>query len=327
MNRNALLRGSVSTVAIMAAGAAHAADLDLPKGYVETSAPAGFIYSVEGGLLVGHDVVAEDKLGDFDGPFPESDGVIDIGSMIGGRAAISLGTKLDPNWDVRGTLAINRFLPTHSSVSYEGEEEDFFDLALTTQFNFETLDFEAGYTPNPDDDIELRLFAGIRGLHYSDHSDTMAVDKLGEVGVATYESTANAEFIGVGPRVGADVAARLGDSNFGLSGMAAAAAIYGVERSDFDATVSIIPGPGGTIPIANNADEEFKFVYNLEGALGLDYYLNDQTKVTLGYRGEALLNVGSGTSSPDDKMGGDGESETTTRFVHGPTLKLSGSFD
>jgi len=68
-----------------------------------------------------------------------------------------------------------------------------------------------------------------------------------------------------------------------------------------------------------------KTVVDLEASLGVDYYLDDTSTLTVGYRAEDLLNVGlvnnnevfgpSGTTSP-----------SANKLVSGPFMKFSGSF-
>jgi len=251
-------------------------------------------YSVELGLLFSPfhiDAKALDKVG-----------VVDVGA-IGGRAAVSVGKQLDPFWDLRLSGSINKFVlgtaeRTACDVDYPA---DCGPVAATARFGFTNLDIEVGYTPALSDNGEVRFFAGVRGLHYHDEH---SIDKLGEESPFSPDSASYfGAFNGVGPRVGAEGVFRQPGDSFGFSGLFGVAALYGLETrtSEVDGDVDVT--------------EQYITVFNLEGSLGLDYYLDDDTKLTFGYRGEVFFNVGQGLSTSD------------TRFVHGPTIKLSGKIN
>lgn len=318
MNHKSILLGSVSAVALASvASAAHAQDMTVPDG---------FTVSVEGGALFGPNTVAEDKLGSGFGSGP-SGGVVNIQDNVGYRAAISLGKQIDPFWDLRVTGALNHQMTSKSDVQssiYNGGGsggsgffENFYGT-LETDFDYETMDFEVGYRPMLTENMEVRLFAGLRGLHYRDSMDKMGYisssgggggDKVG------YGADVSSEFFGVGPRVGIEASTRLGDSMFGVSGMLAGAALFGTARTDGEATLM---SGGDSITVPYPGQEEQITVYNLEAALGLDVHVDPQTKVTVGYRAEGLFGVDNLFSS-----GGSGGSD---RWTHGPTIKLTGNF-
>lgn len=305
MNRKALLLGSVSAVALAAVAAAAQAQ--------DETVPDGFTLSVEGGALFGKNTLAEDKLGS--GP---SGGIINIQDNLGYRAAISMGKQIDPFWDLRVTGAINHQMTSSSDYSYSGGGSGFYGT-LDTDFDYETLDFEAGYRPMLTDSMDVRLFGGLRGLHYRDSVDKVGAyyasggpDKVG------YSAEYSEEFFGVGPRVGIEASTRLGDSMFGVSGMLAGAALFGTARTNGE--VSFYSGAsGGTVPIPS--DEEQITVFNIEAALGLDMHIDDSAKLTVGYRAEGLFGIENSIS------GGSGGSGSDSRWNHGPTLKLTGYFD
>ena len=190
---------------------------------------------------------------------------------------------------------------------------------LTNAFDYETMDFEVGYRPALPDSMNVRLFAGVRGLHYKDSISASAVASGGSGGSGGpdkigYGVDYSEEFFGVGPRLGVEVSAPIGDSMFGVSGMVAGAALFGTARQD----VSV--WSGGGLPISLPGAEESRVVYNLEAALGLDMHLDPATTVTLGYRTEGLFGIGS-------TSGGPSVGDSDTRWTHGPTLKLTGYFD
>lgn len=308
MRSKSLLLGSVSAVAVSAAYApALAQDLTIPDGYS---------LSVEGGFLMGPNTVAEDKLGSF-----PSGGVVDIQDNVGYRAAISLGKRIDPLWDLRVGASLNHQLESISTFSFfsagsgSGSGSSF-SGEMRNDFDFENLDFEVGYTPVLDENFQVRLFAGIRGLHYKDtFGFTETEDKVGSL--YQFNADFQSEFIGAGPRIGASASTRFGDSNFGMSGMVSGAVIHGLERRSAQASVSAFSGgSGGTFVVLSESDEEWKTVLDVAASLGLDYYVAEQTKLTLGYRAEQLFNVGGGVS------GGD----SSDRLVHGPFMKFESEF-
>jgi opacity protein-like surface antigen len=293
MRKTYLLLGSVSAVAMAAAATAAQAQ--------DAIAPGGHTISVEGGGLFAKSVGA-DKLGQLD-PLPDDD--VDLNDNIGYRAAISLGTRIDNFWDVRASAAINHQLDATSSITEDGGPGYY---RAKTGFDYETLDFEVGYTPELDAGFNVRLFGGVRGMHYTDRQSFGEGDD--KVGIAiNYKD----EFLGAGPRIGAEGSARFGDSMFGISGSVSAAAMYGVSTESLGFEVT---GEGPPPPPDDTMDTN-KWVYNLEASLGLDAYLSDNATVTIGYRASTTSPVGENIIAPP------GLEPETNRFSHGPTLKLT----
>lgn len=306
MRTRSLLLGSVSLAAVSAASAvAQAEDLAVPDGYT---------LSVEGGFLMGPNDVARDKLGSG-----VSAGIVDIQDNFGYRAAISLGKQIDPAWDLRVGGSLNHQLESISSwgsgVIFSSGYGEF-----RTDFDFENLDFEVGYRPTLDDNFDVRLFAGVRGLHYTDSQRTVGSEKLGPGNYVDYDFGVTSEFVGAGPRIGAEASTRLGDSAFGISGMVSGALLYGLERSTADGEFTVVSG-GNVIQDVNITDsmEEWKSVIDVAASLGLDYHVSDETTVTLGYRAQQLMNIG--PASGGMSSGGEGN-----RLAHGPFLKLVSQF-
>lgn len=295
MRKTYILLGSVSAVAMAAAATAAQAQ--------DTAAPGGYTISVEGGGLFAKSVGA-DKLGDIDFSGAPFDVDVDLNDNLGYRAAISLGTKIDNFWDVRASAAINHQLDATSSIT---ETSSGFYFRSKTGFDYETLDFEVGYTPELDAGFNVRLFGGVRGMHYTDRQAISEGDD--KVGVTfDYKD----EFIGAGPRIGAEGSTRFGDSMFGLSGSISAAAMYGVSTESYEIEVTGTGGP----PESGDTMDTNKWVYNLEASLGLDAYLSDDATLTIGYRASTTSPVG------ENAFFVEGEPETS-RFSHGPTLKLT----
>lgn len=307
MSHKSILLRSVSAVALASvAGAAAQAQ--------DTMVPDGFTVSVEGGALFGPNTVAEDKLGSGGG-----DGVVNIQDNLGYRAAISLGKQIDPFWDLRVTAAINQQMTSTSDVSFSSGSGGFYGT-LETDFDYETMDFEAGYRPMLTDKLDLRFFAGLRGLHYKDSMDKMGAEFSGGGDKVGYGMDFSQEFFGVGPRLGVEASTRLGDSMFGVSGMLAGAALFGTARTEGEITAFQFGsgGSGGAVILPVPGEEEQITVFNLEAALGLDMHVDEKTTVTIGYRAEGLFGIENSIS------GGSGGSDS--RWSHGPTIKLTGNF-
>lgn len=338
----AILMGSVSAVALAAvAGAAHAQD---------AATPQGFTVSLEGGALMGPNAFAEDKLGGnelFSGGVPfsgftgssSSSDIVDINDNVGFRAAIALGRQIDPLWDLRVAMALNHQLETSSTEEYSLLFSGFSGgitpasgnfsglVTMRNDFDFETMDFEVGYTPEVDSGVNVRLFGGLRGIHYQDSQDKIgdisaSVSGGGSIsgGSGSITYGIDTEFFGVGPRVGIGLSSRIGDSMFGISGELAGAAMYGISRSTATVVVTdFSSGPGDTNQ--TQSAEEWGMVYDIEASLGLDLYISDATTLTLGVRAQQVntMQIGSGG-------GMFSLSEDASRLSYGPTLKLVSQF-
>jgi hypothetical protein len=297
MRMKALLLGSVSLSAI-GTGAS--------VSTVQAAGPGTFTYSLEGAWLSGANTAAEDKLGGPTGCYSGgtsgyySSYCNDIQANTGYRAALTVGTVIDEHWDARAGVAVNQGLTStsYSSGYYSYSSgsggsggtfySGYYNERLTTNFSYQTLDFEVGYTPTLDDKFQLRFFAGLRGLHYTDSLDKMGTGYSGGY-TSGFHFTHNEEFLGVGPRVGVEGSARFGESPFGVSGMLSAAAIHGL--SNVHETAQFTSG-GLSSPIYTNDRSEWKTVFDLEAALGVDYYLTDTSKFTVGVRAEQITNIG-----------------------------------
>ncbi len=294
MHLKHILLGSVSIAAVGSSAAVFQA-----KAQEAVQLPAGFEYSLEGAWLMGKNNVAEDKLGSGGST------VTDIQDNAGVRGALSAGIRVDDKWSFELGASANQMFDSHSTFTSGGP----FGGGFTTNFSFQNLDFGAAFAPVLSDKFDVKLFAGIRGLHYTDTQDKVGVSSGG-----SSELNYKAEFIGAGPRIGVSGSARFGESPLGVSGMLAAAVIYGEERTNATAQfISNSGGGSGLIPVQSGT--KWKSVYDVEASLGLDYHVNEQTKFTLGFRGEQISGVSGGPS------GG-----PTTRLVYGPFAKVSGSF-
>lgn len=279
------LRLSVSVLALLAGGGIATAG--------ETS--DRLIFGATGGLLTGES--QGEALALEHGPFGVVD--VDLSDIKGGYAALTVGKELSPLWDMRATLGLGSTGETSTTFDYDNDKLG----RVTSDFDYQTLDVEAGYMPEMDDQTELRLFAGLRALHYSDKVG--ATTKLGDVGS---ESTTDqsSEFWGLGPRAGMAVATRLGDSHFGLSGSAAAGVVLGrLEHTLQTDSNPAVSDSGGAVS------------YTLDAKAGVDFYMSDDAKLTLGYRAEQIGGARHYTGSDDFEAG---------QLVSGPYVEFLGSF-
>lgn len=217
------------------------------------------------------------------------------------------------------------------------------------KFGFAAADFEVGYTPVLSDSFNVRLFAGIRALafkgtftgqtgefntYYSGFEQTgpgtgFSSSFYSSFNVSGFSGTIENEFVGIGPRIGTQVATRFEGTNFGLSGSVAGAVLFGKQKvtktgesfesgfwySSFngssDSGSSYFSGSG------TSTAETSKTVLDLQASVGVDYYLNDSTALTVGYQAEKLFEI------DGDDMGAGTKIDTLT---HGPFIKLGGTF-
>lgn len=356
MRTKTILLHSVSAIATAAAAVGVAG-----QAQAQVLAPGddGYTFSVQGGLLFSpaeQTLAGLDKMGS--GIFGSGD------SAIGYNAAFSVGKQIDENWDVRFGGSINKLLENTVGVrlssgdsyyssglggSFEsGFYSSFFEIQGRADFAFEALDFEVGYTPTLQEDLSIRLFAGIRALHYSStgatsfgagfasgfsYSAGFGSGSAGHVsgfGVAA-QLAFDTEFFGVGPRVGVSAAHRFAGTSWGLSGTVAGAALFGRQTysvtnsfsSGFYSSYYNSGGTGGPVVSGSSfsgsassytsAGSTDKLVFDLQVKGGVDFYLDDKTALTFGYQAEQLFGVG---------MGEDSE---TNKLVHGPFISLSGA--
>ena len=370
MRTKTILLHSVSAIATAAAAVGVAG-----QAQAQVLAPGddGYTFSIQGGLLFSpaeQTLVGLDKMGSgiFASGASGLSGIFGSGDpSFGYHAAFSVGKQIDENWDVRFGGSINKLLEntvgaTESAGSSfftplpgGGFNSSFFEVSSTIEgkadFSFETLDFEVGYTPTLADDMSVRLFAGIRGLHFSSKgvsqvglnfaSGSSASAGYGSGSFSSFESAGvlfqgafETEFFGVGPRVGVSAAHRFAGTNWGLSGTVAGAALFGRQTHSFQQSFSSgfsagfsgsSSGPGsapasgsfssgGSSAGPSSSSTTDKMVFDLQVKGGVDFYLDDKTALTFGYQAEQLFGVGSGDGGLDDN-----------KLVHGPFISLTGT--
>jgi hypothetical protein len=313
-------------MAAAAVGVSHAAAADI-EGYAPDY--SGYTLSLEGGALFAESVDA-DKLGSG-GIFSGASLDLNLDNDIGYYAGIRLGRRINENWDVTLGAAVSRFLKngTDDFLTFSGgggsggSGTALVEGSLKSDLDYTTLDFEVGYRPNGLADHDVRLFLGLRGLSAHDSLDKTGFFGFsggGSGGFLSFENKSSSEFLGIGPRAGASFAHRFDDSSLGLSGMVAGAAIFGRREFDKTGDFNISSGfsGGGLGIILGEADSENDTVYNLEGALGLDFYLGDSSKLTVGARAQKWWNI----RGADLGSGGSDEDQLSV----GPFLLLEANF-
>lgn len=340
MRNKTVLLTSVSAVAMATAATSAQAQ----------TVPDGFTVSLEGGALFRSNEAVQDKLG-----ISESAGLAvplllgsggsvanDVNENIGWRAAIAVGKQIDPLWDIKLGLALNHQFATSSSLDFSFEDipsagsgfsySGLFEI--NNDFDYETADLEIGF--RPEGTYNMRLFGGVRGLHYTDSFDKLGDfggteylnGSAGSGGSVSYASLGSGEFWGAGPRIGMEGSTRIGDSIFGISGSASAALLFGVARNVSDISVettgSGFIGSGSGAPVTGLFDEEeWGMVSNFEASLGLDVYLSENATLTVGGRVESV-NVLSDFSTTG--ISGSGGAVSNNRLSFGPTIKLTAGF-
>lgn len=223
-------------------------------------------------------------------------------------------------------------------------------------FGYVAADLEVGYTPVLSDTFSVRLFAGLRALSfkhtfegsggdfYANYSsyDFSAYNGSSHTGSGWYSSSggsyfsgiADVKFTGIGPRVGVQAATRFEGTNFGLSGSVASSVLFGKKTvttsgyhsswseysySSYDSFFGTSSGGSGSSYATNSSfsTETSATVVDLQASAGLDYYLNDNTVLTVGYQAEKLFEIDGDDSMPGTKI------DTLT---HGAFIKLGGTF-
>ncbi len=236
------------------------------------------------------------------------------------------------------------------SSFYSGYSAAF--MAGRETYGLFAADFEVGYTPVLSDSFNVRLFAGIRALafqrtfegergyyessnsSYSEWSTNTDWYEFGRSAGAysSYFSGINKmEFKGIGPRVGIQASTRFEGTNFGLSGSLATSVLFGEKTysvSGFQSwssySSSYWSGSNGSgssyyndsgSSYGSSSYSEKATVLDVQASVGLDYYLNDNTALTVGYQAEKLWEV------EGESMG-----SGVDLLTHGAFVKLSGSF-
>ncbi len=217
------------------------------------------------------------------------------------------------------------------------------------KFGYLAADLEFGYTPVLSDSFNVRLFAGLRALafkssfegefsgyqrewgYFSSYSSIFGSDYGNHSSYSTnyFDGVTDVTFTGVGPRVGAQVATRFEGTNFGLSGSVASSVLFGQKKVSVSGYFSSYSeysswsydngydsGSSSNDSYGSSSNSQSATVLDLQASVGLDYYLNDNTALTVGYQAEKLMELG-GDSDPGTSI---------DTLAHGAFIKLSGTF-
>ncbi len=312
-----ILTASVSSLALIGALASPAYSEGVENGYT---------LELEGRILFGLPIEARDY--DDEAGSSEDYGVGGQGSI---RILHDLGNRMDVAFGVSAAFiqdheqAVDYFptgLPGSRFGAGSGGSSE-----ISSDVNFQTLDVELGRTVNTQASTELRLFGGLRALHFSDNTEVTLNDA--GTGVPSTTATRNLtdieidnRFFGVGPRAGLEISHALGQSAFGLSGGFAVAVLAGSMDVDTSAS-SMIISTLASIPVPNDFNpgsgrSSFGVVLNVEGDIGLDIAVSDSSSVTLGYQAEYFQNVRHRTDIF--------ASDSADYLSHGPFARWTSSF-
>ncbi|MEH6726441.1 MAG: Lpg1974 family pore-forming outer membrane protein [Hyphomicrobiales bacterium] len=312
-----ILVASVSSLALIGACAGPAYSEGMKNGYT---------LELEGRVLFGLPIEARDY--DDEAGSGEDYGVGGQGSI---RILHDLGNRMDVAFGVSAAFIQDHeqtvdYFPTGLAISRFGAGSGG-SSDISSDVNFQTLDAELGHTVNTQPATELRLFGGLRALHFSDNTDVALIDA--GTGVPSTTATRNltdieidSRFFGVGPRAGLEISHTLGQSAFALSGGFAVAVLAGSMDVDTSAssmivsTLAAIPVPDDFNP--GSGGSSFEVVLNVEGDIGLDIAVSDSSSVTLGYQAEYFQNVRHRTDIFD--------SDSADYLSHGPFARWTSSF-
>jgi len=341
LKHKAILLSSVSAVAASTAAVGGA--------YAQMPAVTGYTYSVQGSAIFSPGPSNESLDEDASNKISDGFGVVvqDHPGDVGYAGAATFGVEFNGGWDATFGLSANEFVTNtgsvtaSSSVSFSGISGGMSTVEAhsveteKTVFGFETADAEIGFTPVMTDGFNVRIFGGVRVLHFHSSDDfsgtgtesssfTGGGSTFSRSATETFDDNFSSDFLGAGPRIGISASKRFDGSNFGISGSLAAAAIFGQQTdassssssitftSSFNGSTSTSAGPHGSHKTSSTYS---KTVFDLQAQAGIDYYLTDTSKLTVGYQIEELTNVGEGVNSNVNKT------------IQGAFVKVSGSFN
>lgn len=269
---------------------------------------SGFTLEVKGGYGLS-DSRLSDKLGANDAPSELEDKLGDIDGVDGFFGGIR-ATKAIDEWRDFGFGLNGTYLSGETSNSEE-DKLGGFTVKPSERFTALTLDADMGFR-GTFNQIDVRGFAGIRAARIESkyQHDFVLEDKLGDVvDEASFDKVG--EFQGVGPRVGAQASQRFSNSNLGWFAGASGSALYGTHKLTFQ-----IEGDGS--PSESQSESESGTVYSLDAELGVNYYLQNNSKISVGYRAEKYWNL---MTDEYDEL-----DEINDRLVHGAFIGYTTQF-
>ncbi|MEO8559324.1 MAG: Lpg1974 family pore-forming outer membrane protein, partial [Rhodospirillales bacterium] len=175
--------------------------------------------------------------------------------------------------------------------------------SLKSSGHYWAVDGELGYNTNVAG-LGVRLFVGPRFARFS-HDNKIGgfVDGLG----GAFFKNIDQVYTGIGPRIGTDFSARIGNSNFSIFGDMAAALLFGKLKHEF--SVSSPPCESD----CSGSESNSRRVWNLEGQLGLGYEISPGITLGAGYRAEYWRHVAESSSH-------------VSRVMHGPFVRIAYNF-
>ncbi len=287
---------SASVLAMGAAGA-------LPAQAQST--PTGFTLDVKGGYAMGGSLFY-DKLEEQGAPDEFIDDKLGFDSLRGGYGSARF-TRSISEWNDYSVGISGTFIGGSGSTD-EDKLPSFVSADFEETFTGFTLDADYGWKRRFGG-ADIRAFAGLRAGWYStEFSGREEVEKIpGDPD--EFEKITSVDFLGFGPRVGVEARQRLAGQKYGWFAGMTAAALRGNYEAEFRGEEN------GMVVV--DEDESFSgTMYTLDAELGVDYYVNESSKFTVGYRAEQLWNI-----IPDEF-----DSDARDKLVHGPFVGYTTSF-
>jgi outer membrane protein OmpA-like peptidoglycan-associated protein len=157
-----------------------------------------------------------------------------------------------------------------------------------------------------------RLFLGARYVNF-DH-------KMKQDGFADDDDFSvdyKSEYKGIGPRIGASVSHRFGNSAFSIFADVSGAVLFGKLKGKYQEQID------ESVPDSSIKDKKSRTVWNADGQIGLNWEVAPLVNIGAGYRAEywngvAFKTVEDQWGSPDLNASGSGD-----RFMHGPFVRLT----
>ena len=282
---------SVSAIAI-SAGATEVAQAQ------DAGEAVGYSLSFQGtfGRL---DNAPADKWGGSGGPFGDyQDKFGDSNTDMGYMGAISLERRASPARDIRLTFTAGGSLDNDRSFS-SGFSGGTVNGTVTNDLSFAAMDVEIGHH-RAVGSSDLRLFAGLRGMTSSTSSDKVgsAVSGGGSLSVSQ-ELKLESDFVGVGPRVGLGYSTKPAVGSFGFAGQIGAAALFGTRKDRGEITYS----SGGSGISSGFSESKSQNVLSLDAQIGVNYYVSENSKISVGYAAQQLWNVDTFSDSDSIDVG------------------------
>jgi hypothetical protein len=307
-----------SKVSALIASAAAISHSDNAAAQFAPAAPGTMTYSFEGGFSVSNLSTTNFPGGavpfipqDFDkvGSNLQSSGGPNQGWRTGGYGSFSVARNFDAINDWRFSAAFYVFGSKNGSASasqdFSNPSIGFFatnSAAVTERdrFGIYTADFDFGRNFSAGV-FQVRAFSGLRGVYIKDgfdssiHTDSAGSDKLGLPPLITDTfSRGRASFYGTGPRVGVEV---FTGSVFGVVGNLSGAVMGGYREANVLTTNSVAFDGGAPFLTATQlTNNEFSWVANISGSLGLAWQFAPNGQLVIGYKLDQWWNVRSNFS-------------------------------